>query len=141
MKMRSWNKLALVGLAAFGLFIAVGVYAGRAETAGTNMAPTKTIAPAQVNLPAVPAEVLRMSQAGMSEDVITSYIQKSDNAYTLDADQIIYLHDVGVSSTVLNALVSHGGTMANTPPAYCSVRLWRAASTGSLPDLPMTEQN
>ena len=118
MKMRSWNKLAMTGLAAFGLSLAVAVYTGRAETSGTNAAPTRTIPPAQVNLPSVPAEVLRMSQAGMSDDVITAYIQKSDNPYTLAAEQIIYLHDLGISSTVLNVLVSHGAASANdAPPA------------------------
>src|SRR5579862_8498570 len=115
MKMRSWNKMVVAGLAAMGLLIAMAVHSTRAEVPGTNVAPTKTIAPAQVNLPPVPAEVLRMSQAGMSDDVITSYIQKSDNPYTLDADQIIYLHDLGLSSDVLNTLVNHVETAANNP--------------------------
>src|SRR5215469_1987137 len=116
MKQRSWNKMAVAGLASFGLFLAPAVYTARAEAPGTNAAPTKIIAPAPVNLPAVPAEVLRMSQAGMGDDVITSYIQKSDNPYTLDADQIIYLHDLGISSEVLNTLVNHVGPAANNAP-------------------------
>ena len=53
----------------------------------------------------------------MSDDVITAYIQKSADPYTLDAEQIIYLHDVGISSAVLDALVTHGGTAAGDPVA------------------------
>ena len=116
MKMRSWNRMAVAGLAAFGFLVAPAVNTGRAETAGTNTAPTRIIAPTPVNLPPVPAEVLRMSQAGMGDDVITSYIQKSDNPYTLDADQIIYLHDLGISSEVLNTLVNHVGPAAISAP-------------------------
>jgi hypothetical protein len=115
MKLRSWNKKAVVGLAAFGLFIAIAVSTGRAEAPGTNTAPTKAIGPTPVDLPQLPAEVLRMSQAGMSDDVMTSYIQKSDTPYTLDADQIIYLHDLGISTAVLNTLVSHVETSAASP--------------------------
>src|SRR5215471_8464742 len=116
MTMRSWNKMAVTGLAAFGLLVALTVDIGRAETAGTNAAPTRIIAPTPVNLPPVPTEVLRMSQAGMGDEVIISYIQKSDNPYTLDADQIIYLHDLGISSEVLNTLVNHVGPAANNAP-------------------------
>ena len=114
MKMRSWNKMAVAALAAVGLFVALAGYTDGMQAAGTNTtAPTAVIAPAQVNLPPVPAEVLRMSEAGMSDDVITGYLQKSAYPYTLDAGQIIYLHDMGVSSAVLDALVTHGGMAAN----------------------------
>jgi hypothetical protein len=133
MKLRSWNKKALVGLAAFGLLIAIAVYTGRAEVPGTNSAPTKAIRPTPVDLPEVPAEVLRMSQAGMSDDVMTSYIQKSDYPYTLDADQIIYLHDLGISSAVLNTLVGHVETSAGSPPPAGNESTDKANNSSSEP--------
>ena len=106
--------MAVAALAAVGLFVALAGFTDGMQAAGTNItAPTAVIAPAQVNLPPVPAEVLRMSEAGMSDDVITGYLQKSAYSYTLDAGQIIYLHDMGISSAVLDALVNHGGMAAN----------------------------
>ncbi len=114
MKIPGWNKIAVVALAVLGLFVALAGNTDRMQAAGTDAtAPTTVIAPAQVDLPAVPAEVLHMSEAGMSDDVITAYLQKSAYPYTLDAGQIIYLHDMGISSAVLNALVTHGGMAAN----------------------------
>ncbi|MGA9778222.1 MAG: DUF6600 domain-containing protein [Limisphaerales bacterium] len=114
MKIRSWNKMAVAALAVLGLVVAGAGYTDRMQAAGPKAtAPTAVVAPAQVNLPPVPAEVLRMSEAGMSDDVITAYLQKSAYPYSLNAGQIIYLHDMGVSSAVLNALVTHGGMAAN----------------------------
>jgi hypothetical protein len=114
MKIRSWNKMAVAALAVLGLFVVLAGDTERMQAAGANAtAPTAVIAPAQINLPPVPAEVLRMSEAGMSDDVITAYLQKSAYPYTLDAGQIIYLHDMGVSSAVLDALVANGGMAAN----------------------------
>lgn len=138
MKTRSWNKLAVAGLAAFGLSLALVVDSLRAETAATNIAPSRTVAPAQINLPPVPAEVLRMSQAGMSDDVIVAYIQKSDNPYSLDADQIIYLHDLGLSSAVLDALVNHVEATANNSPPPTSNETTDQANSSSSETPPVT---
>ncbi|HKW31305.1 MAG TPA: DUF6600 domain-containing protein [Verrucomicrobiae bacterium] len=118
MKMRSWNKMVVTALAAFGVTVAMAGNTGRVQAASPNTAPpTSTIASARADLPPVPAEVLRMSEAGLSDDVITAYLQKSAYAYTLDAGQIIYLHDMGVSTAVLDALVTHGGMAANAQAA------------------------
>ncbi|HXR04295.1 MAG TPA: DUF6600 domain-containing protein, partial [Verrucomicrobiae bacterium] len=118
MKRWSLNKTAVAALAALGLSAAMADYAsnstaGPSPLPGTDAPPTKVISPAKANLPQVAAEVLRMSEAGISDGVITSYIQSSANTYNLDADQIVYLRDVGVSSTVLNALVAHGQAAAD----------------------------
>lgn len=51
----------------------------------------------------------------MNDAIIISYVQKSANSYTLNAQQIIYLHDLGVSSAVLEALVNHEGTTLSAP--------------------------
>ena len=119
MKMRRSNTVFVAATAAAFALAVVMVNCARAvETAspppaaGTNAAaPTEIIPPSPVSLPSVPAEALQMSESGMDDDLIVSFIQKSANAYALDADQIIYLHDLGVSSAVLNALVAHGQAM------------------------------
>ena len=122
MKRRRLNQLAVAALAALGLSVATVGYTSRSATppateptpsAITNAAPIQVIAPARVSLPTVPAEVLRMSEAGISDDVITSYIQNAASTYMLEANQIVYLRDVGVSSAVLNALVTHSQAAAS----------------------------
>jgi uncharacterized protein DUF6600 len=126
MKMRRWNKMPVAALAVFGLSMAMVVYTNRPQAASAtdaippNTAPTGIIAPAHVNLPPVAAEVLRMSEAGVSDDLIASYIEKSADSYALDAEQIIYLHDLGVSSAVLDVLVKHGEMAASDQTAEAS---------------------
>jgi hypothetical protein len=107
MKTRSRNKMAVAAAGVLALSVARVGYSGELPPTATNAAPVQTIAPASINLLQIPAEILRMSEAGMNDDVITSYIQKPPNTHALDADQIIYLHDLGLSSAVLNALVAH----------------------------------
>ena len=120
MKLRTlsiWTgaALAVLGLSAAAVEQASNSASAPSPPTATNAPPTKVIPPAQVNLSPVAAEVLRMSQSGISDDVVTSYIQNSPDTYTLDADQIVYLRDVGVSSAVLNALVAHSQAAANEP--------------------------
>jgi len=52
------------------------------------------------------AEVVQLARANVSEDVIINYVQSSGNAYGLDANQILYLKQQGVSDRVLNAMLT-----------------------------------
>jgi hypothetical protein len=67
--------------------------------------------PAAVSAPApqlsygVP-EVLQLSQAKVGDSVIINYIQNSGNNYGLDAAQIIYLRQQGVSDAVINTMLN-----------------------------------
>ena len=120
--MQRLNKMAVTALAALGLSVAAASDTSRPAAASsppafTNAAPTRIIGPAQVNLPPTAAEALRMSEAGISDDVITTYIRNSANSYALDADQIVYLRDVGVSSAVLNALTAQSQSAGSGPAA------------------------
>src|SRR5476651_1077516 len=71
--------------------------------------PTATSAAAPQLAYGVP-EILRMAQAKITDDTIIAYIKNSGNSYGLNADQIIYLRQQGVSAAVLN-------TMLNQPKA------------------------
>lgn len=64
-------------------------------------------------LPAPVDEVIRLAQSGIGEDVMLGYISGIRQPYSLNADQLIYLKDVGISMPVLEALVKQGS--ANTP--------------------------
>jgi len=86
-------------------------------------------------------DVVKLAQAHMSDDIISSYIKNSGTAYSLSADDIIYLSSQGVSQNVIAMLqqtrpaapVTPGGPMPmpatpapapptviapNTTPAY-----------------------
>lgn len=53
------------------------------------------------------SDVLKLSQAGVSDATVVTYIQSSDRGYgALSAPEIVYLRDAGVSSEVVNAMLN-----------------------------------
>lgn len=64
------------------------------------------------------SEVVKLSQAHQSDDVILGYLRNSGASYTLSADEIIYLNNQGVSQKVIAALQSQPGVpVAPAAPA------------------------
>ena len=55
-------------------------------------------------------EIIKLVQAGLSEEVIMSYITNSTNAFSVDADDLVYLNDLGVSSSVVTAIIQQDNT-------------------------------
>jgi len=79
-------------------------------------AATPTTAP---GLPAPVAQVLQLSQAKISDSTIVAFVQNSGTVYGLNADQIVYLKQQGVSETVIDAMLNQRSAMAaaaQTPP-------------------------
>ena len=65
------------------------------------------------------AEILKLAQAKVGEDTIVAYIKGSGNSYYLNATQIIYLHQQGISDNVLTAMLNQpkaGQPMATPMP-------------------------
>jgi hypothetical protein len=66
------------------------------------------------------AEVLQLSQAKVADSVIISYVQSSGNSYGLNANQIIYLRQQGVSDAVINSMLNQrpppAPAVATVPP-------------------------
>jgi hypothetical protein len=52
-------------------------------------------------------EVVKLGKAGVEDSVIYSYIDNTPGTFNLDADQIIHLNDLGISSDVLTAMLQH----------------------------------
>src|SRR5271157_5953670 len=44
------------------------------------------------------AQVIRLSQAGVDESIIQTFISNSSGTFNLDSDKIIYLKDIGLPS-------------------------------------------
>jgi len=80
---------------------------------------------AQAQAPALPygvSQILQLQQAKVGDDTIIAYIRNSGNSFGLNADQIIYLRQQGVSSPVLNAMLSQPapGVMGSSAPAMAA---------------------
>ena len=93
-----------------------------AQTAGPEPAneaarpPNAATAPA--DLAPNTAEVMRLAEAGTSDDVIIAYIQNSGSAFSLNADQILYLRDLGLSSPVITAMLNRDNTLRSQGQNY-----------------------
>jgi len=117
--------------------LAVMTVAGLAWSASTTLAQDSSAAnpvqPAAVNAPVpqlaygVP-QIMQLAQAKVSDDTIIAYIKNSGNSYGLNADQIIYLRQQGISSAVITTMLSQPrpGVAVATPAMPAP---WPAAST------------
>jgi len=63
--------------------------------------------------PAV-AQVVQLAQAKVGDDTIIAYIQNSGTIYGLDANQIVYLKQQGVSSSVITTMLNQRTRLAGT---------------------------
>jgi hypothetical protein len=83
-----------------------------------------SVAQAQTTPPALPAgvqDVVKLTQAGLSEDVILSQVKNAGASYNLSTDQLIYLSKSGVSQNVIKALMTTGASSAAVAPAPVAV--------------------
>src|SRR5262245_21512197 len=65
--------------------------------------PTKP--PPDVKTSPALAEVIRLVQAGVSEEVILAYVSNSTNVFQLSSAEILYLNDLGVSPNIITAIM------------------------------------
>jgi hypothetical protein len=62
-------------------------------------------------------EVIKLTKAHMTDDVILAYVRNSGAAYTLSANDILYLNSQGVSQSVISALIQAKPSVAAPVPA------------------------
>ena len=100
------------------------------QTAPAAVAPADSSAavvqttPAQAPAPPLAygvSQILELSQAKVDDGTIISYVRNSGNSYGLTADQIIYLRQQGVSSAVLNAMMSQPAPGVMGPNANAGI--------------------
>ncbi len=136
-----------------------------AEGAQTN-APARP--PRTVQEPIIPpdlkpspalAEIIKLVQAGVSEEVILTYVTNSTEVFRADSDTIVYLNDLGVTTPVITAIIQHDaspdsrarvasanavkplppGVSVTTPapgvypPASANIGPWPGANVGAVP--------
>jgi len=72
------------------------------------------------------SEVAKLAQAGVNEQVMLAFVEKYNGRFDVGADQIVYLNDLGVSSTVITAMLKHDDAKApivatQAPPPEANV--------------------
>src|ERR1035441_4211238 len=93
--------------------LAIAAVTSFAFTAGNRFAQGSTAAP-QPAPPSQPApqlsygvpQVLQLVQAKVSDGIIVSYVQNSGTIYSLNAGEIVYLKQQGVSDPVLSVMLN-----------------------------------
>ena len=73
------------------------VAAATNELEAAAVKPLRKIDPADVNISPALAEIVRLAESGVGDNVVLTYIDKSPNAYSLSVDEILYLYDIGMS--------------------------------------------
>lgn len=76
-----------------------------AATNSVNAEVKQQLAPVIPNLSPGLSEIIRLAQAKVGEDVLLAYIARSSHAYNPTTEEIIYLHDLGVSDAAVAEIV------------------------------------
>ncbi len=95
--------------------------------------PISTVAPAQVTLSPGAAEVVKLAQSGVSDDVVLAYVQNSQAAFTLSSDNVVYLKDVGLSPAVITAMLNHDSALNHLPQYTYDQKLYPATNPPPAP--------
>ncbi len=75
-------------------------------------------APSPAALSPSAAEVLKLSSAGVGDEVILAYMKNCQSRFNLSANAILRLKEAGVTSPVIAAMLTHDGSLRDqNPPA------------------------
>ena len=79
-----------------------------ASTGTANTSASVTVSAGQLDaLPANIREVVKLAQSGADDQVVTAFAKSTATLYSLTADEIITLKNLGISSGVISAMVTH----------------------------------
>ena len=76
-----------------------------------------TAQPAPAKLPYGVEDVLKLTQAQVNEDVVLNYVLNSGTAYSLNAGDIVYLRNQGVSDHVITTMMNQRNHVAEEAAA------------------------
>jgi hypothetical protein len=76
-----------------------------AQATGESVAAAPVVLPEKLRISQPLSEVIRLAQSGVDEGVILTYITNSAAMFTLGAEEIVYLNDLGVNSIIITALM------------------------------------
>jgi len=107
MKTRTFRR-SLIAIAAVTALLATNIVAQDASTSATtpNVAQTAAGSGSAPQLSYGVPQVLQLSQAKIGDNTIVAYIQNSGTIYSLNASEIVYLKQQGVSDAVLTTMLN-----------------------------------
>ena len=143
------GALALAALGGFYLLSDVharpqGV-AGEASATVDGVRPSESVlVPRDAPMPKVPpvspvtysagvSDVLRLLDAGVSEEIINAYVRNAPVAYALNASEIIALKDREVPSAVVLSMLARGGELRARAMQQVAATPWLEASVRTRP--------
>jgi hypothetical protein len=121
------NGLALAAAFVFGTLVWSVTASALAQTSATN-------------LPSAIQDVIKLTRAGITEEVILAQLRSAGAAYTLTRDQLVFLSNQGVSQNVIDALIHGEETPTAAAPAVESVPASGAPPAWARTMLPQTPQ-
>ena len=116
--------------------LALPLLSGYAQAPGAPVpgVPEQAQAAVPVDLSPGAAEVVRLASSGVGDDVVLAYIQNSQAPFSLSADNVLYLKDVGLSPQVTSAMLSHDSALRGQAQQYAPAA---PAPVGPPPVAPM----
>jgi hypothetical protein len=85
---------------------------------------------APAKLPYGVDDVLKLSRAQVSEDIVLNYIQNSGTIYNLGPNEIVYLRNQGVSDHIVNAMLDQRKRVIEAAGSAASPAPVQTAATG-----------
>jgi hypothetical protein len=112
---------------------------GAAEGVSTNA--VKMVQPVRPpeNLRSSPIvqEVVKLAEAGVSDQVMLAYVTNSVHPYQLSSEEVLYLTDLGVSTEVITALLQKNGSAeSKAAPAIASAPMPSPVAPANPPAAP-----
>ena len=103
-----------------GLFLTVTITAVLSLAAGNvpaqDSTPTSAAQTAPVQMSYGVSQIIQLSKAKVNDNTIVNYIRNSGSSYGMDASQIVYLKQQGVSDTVINTMLNQPRPAAQAAP-------------------------
>lgn len=84
---------------------------------GQDTRPVHTLDVARRPLPPGVEEVIKLAESGATEEVQRAFVETSADAYSLSVDDMIYLRDIGVPSSVVAAMLKRGNELRENEAA------------------------
>ena len=82
------------------------------------------------------AEVVRLAGSGVGDDVVLAYIRNSQAPFSLSADNVLYLKDVGLSPQVTSAMLGHDSTLRSQPQQFAPAAVAPTTPPAAAPMAP-----
>lgn len=85
--------------------------------AKASAAPTQQVEPVLPKLSPAVAEVVKLAQSKVSDEVLLAFVERTNHVFSITAEEIIYLHDIGVSEAVITVLIKRSQVAPLVPGA------------------------